>query len=161
MVLSLLVWTPLAVAASNGKHNNKVRAQLHGPAITINTGHIRSLNDERSRTNPSTSIGWSTTGKASWYGRWHAGKPTSSGEKFDPKKLTAAHRTLPLGTIISVTNEENGKEIIVKVNDRGPYYRQRILDLSEQAAKDLGFHDEGEANVKIKVLKLPPPQNEV
>lgn len=94
----------------------------------------------------------SQVGLASWYGGWHQGHLTASGERFDARKLTAAHRTLPLDTKVKVTNLENGKSVEVKVNDRGPYVAGRVLDLSTQAAKQLGMEKEGLALVRIEVL---------
>ncbi|AMX59793.1 lipoprotein [Leptospira borgpetersenii serovar Hardjo] len=93
-------------------------------------------------------------GMSSWYGAKFHGKPTASGEKFDKTKLTAAHPTLPLGSIIRVQNLENQKEVLVRVNDRGPFVKDRIIDLSEKAADTLDFKDIGIAKVGIKVVKL-------
>jgi len=93
-------------------------------------------------------------GVASWYGREFHGKTTASGEKFDMNDLTAAHKTLPFGTIAEVKNLDNGKSVRVKINDRGPYRGNRIIDLSFGGAKDLGMIKTGEANVGIKVIKL-------
>jgi rare lipoprotein A len=91
-------------------------------------------------------------GVASWYGREHQGKLTASGERFDEKKLTAAHRSLPLDTKAVVTNLQNGRKVEVTVNDRGPYVKGRVLDLSSQAAKALGMKKRGLARVRIEVL---------
>jgi rare lipoprotein A len=79
-------------------------------------------------------------GNASWYGKSFHGRATASGEDFDMFEMTAAHRQLPLGSLIKVTNLHNGKWIIVRVNDRGPYVKNRILDLSYGAARMLDFH---------------------
>jgi rare lipoprotein A len=78
-------------------------------------------------------------GVASYYGTYFHGKKTASGELYDQYKLTAAHKTLPLGTIIKVTNTQNSKSVILKVNDRGPYVKGRIVDVSTKAAELLGF----------------------
>lgn len=91
-------------------------------------------------------------GTASYYGYSFKGKPTASGELFSPNKLTAAHKTLPLGTVIKVTNEKNNKSVYVRVNDRGPYIKGRVLDLSTKAAELLGYKHKGTAYVKIEVL---------
>ena len=91
-------------------------------------------------------------GLASWYGSAWQGRPTASGERFDVGKLTAAHRTLPLATKVRVTNLENGRWVEVRVNDRGPYIRGRVLDLSTRAAELLGMRKEGLALVRIEVL---------
>jgi len=90
------------------------------------------------------------TGLASWYGREFHGRKTASGDVFDMNAMSAAHRTLPLGTMITVTNLENFKSVSVKVIDRGPLVRNRILDLSYGAAKQLGFVAQGAAQVKIE-----------
>lgn len=95
------------------------------------------------------------SGKASWYGSFHHGKKTASGERFNMHGLSAAHRTLPLGSMIAVTNKSTGKTITVKVNDRGPYHGNRILDLSKGAAKELGMISSGVGNVEITVLSRP------
>jgi rare lipoprotein A len=91
-------------------------------------------------------------GVASWYGREFHGKKTASGEKFNMNELTAAHKTLPLGSVILVKNLDNGKIVKVRVNDRGPYKGKRILDLSFAAAKKIGMVSDGEAMVGIKVI---------
>lgn len=91
-------------------------------------------------------------GIASWYGGWHQGRLTASGEVFDENKLTAAHRTLPLITWARVTNLENGRSVEVKVNDRGPYIDGRVIDLSTRAAEELGITEQGLARVEITAL---------
>ena len=92
-------------------------------------------------------------GIASYYGEEFHGKPTASGEIFDMHKQSAAHRTYPLGTRARVTNLQNGKSVVVKINDRGPFVSGRIMDLSYGAAQALGFVDQGTARVKIEVLE--------
>ena len=92
-------------------------------------------------------------GKASWYGPGFHGKKTASGEIFDQERLTAAHKTLPLGTIAKVTNLENGNTVEVEITDRGPYVGQRIIDLSYAAADQLGFVESGTAPVRIELLR--------
>jgi rare lipoprotein A len=93
-------------------------------------------------------------GFATFYGREQQGGPTASGERFDMHKLTAAHRTLPLGTRVRVTNTRNGRSVEVRINDRGPYgNRGRIIDLSEAAARRLDMIDAGVVPVIVEVLK--------
>jgi len=92
-------------------------------------------------------------GVASWYGKDFHGRPTASGETYDMNGLSAAHRTLPLGTRARVKNLENGREVELKINDRGPFVRGRILDCSYGAAKALGFAGQGLARVRIEVLE--------
>ncbi len=94
------------------------------------------------------------TGYASWYGPKFNGRRTASGEIFDMNKMTAAHNTLPFGTIVRVTNIRNGKSVVVKINDRGPFKKNRVIDLSYKAAKKLGMIKMGTAPVKITILKL-------
>jgi len=91
-------------------------------------------------------------GIASWYGKDFHGKPTSSGEIYDMHQLTCAHNTLPLGTMVMVTNLENGRSVELKVNDRGPFVKERIIDLSYAAAQILGMYEKGTANVKVEVI---------
>ncbi len=101
-------------------------------------------------------------GQASFYANKFNGRKTASGEIFSQRKMTAAHRTLPFGTIIKVTNLSNNKSVKVRVNDRGPFSRKRIIDLSRKAAKELDFIKAGVARVKIEPVgeeaeDLPPP----
>lgn len=92
-------------------------------------------------------------GFSSWYGAKFQGKPTASGEPFDSTKLTAAHRTLPMGSIVKVQNLENQKEAMVRVNDRGPFVEGRILDVSEKTAEILNFKEQGVTKVGLTVVK--------
>ena len=98
---------------------------------------------------------FSQTGMASWYGRQFHGRKTASGETFDMNGLTAAHRSLPLNCYIRVTNKANGKSVVVKVNDRGPFHGNRVLDLSYGAAKQLGITNAGTAKVNIERVDGP------
>lgn len=95
-------------------------------------------------------------GLASWYGPYFYGRPTASGELFVPGTMTAAHKTLPLGTMLEVTSPDTGRTVVVRVNDRGPYIGPRILDLSETAAIELGVHHMGVASVQIRILDSGP-----
>ncbi|WP_078708509.1 septal ring lytic transglycosylase RlpA family protein [Consotaella salsifontis] len=92
------------------------------------------------------------SGAASWYGPKFHGRSTASGERFDMNKLTAAHKSLPFGTKVRVTNMRNGKSVIVRINDRGPYAHNRIIDLSRKAASVVGLIARGTAKVKLEVL---------
>jgi rare lipoprotein A len=94
------------------------------------------------------------TGKASWYGRGHIGKRTASGEIFTGKGHTAAHRTLPLGAVVRVLDSRTGRSVVVRINDRGPYVGDRIIDLSERAATDLGLRERGVGEVTLEILAL-------
>ena len=92
------------------------------------------------------------TGEASYYASRFQGRPTASGERFDNNQLTAAHRTLPFGTKVRVTNLSNGRSVVVKVNDRGPYARGRIIDLSQAAARRIDLVRAGVARVRVEPL---------
>ena len=100
--------------------------------------------------------GYSEVGIASWYGPGFHGKLTANGEKYNQKAMTAAHKTLPLPTLVKVDNLENGKSVIVRVNDRGPYSKGRIIDLTEVAAERLGMLKQGTAKVRVSVLSEDP-----
>ena len=93
------------------------------------------------------------TGVASWYGGKHHGGPTASGERFNKHSMTAAHRTLKMGTRVRVTRKKNGRSVVVRINDRGPYGKGRIIDLSEAAARELDMIDDGIAQVRVEVMK--------
>lgn len=102
---------------------------------------------------PAEDFTYSETGIASWYGEEFAGRPTASGEIFDPNQVSAAHRTLPLPSIVRVTNLENGRALAVRINDRGPFAHGRIIDLSRKAAQLLGVYNKGTAKVRVEILE--------
>ena len=91
-------------------------------------------------------------GDASWYGVHHQGRPTASGEAYDPRSLTAAHPSLPLDSTVRVTNLKNGKSVVVRINDRRSASGQRIISVSRQAAEALGFVSAGSAQVRLDVI---------
>ena len=91
-------------------------------------------------------------GMASYYGSELAGNRTASGERFDPGSLTAAHRTLAFHSRVVVTNLANGKEVVVRVNDRGPWSKSRVIDISHAAAREIGMHRSGTARVRLELL---------
>lgn len=95
------------------------------------------------------------SGIASWYGRQFHGRPTASGERFDMHALTAAHRSLPMNCYVRVTNKDNGKSVVVRINDRGPFHGNRVLDLSYGAAKAIGITQRGTGNVIIERVDGP------
>lgn len=101
----------------------------------------------------SDSEGFEQVGDASWYGPGFHGRKTASGEVYDMNELTAAHKELPLGTEVEVTNLTTGKSIVVRINDRGPFHGDRVLDLSRAAAKELGVIKQGTAEVSIRALR--------
>ncbi len=91
-------------------------------------------------------------GKASWYGKKFDGKRTSSGERFNKRAYTAAHKSLPFGTIVRVTNIANGKKVDVKINDRGPFVKGRVIDLSQKAFEKISNIKKGVAPIKIEII---------
>jgi rare lipoprotein A len=130
-----------------------VALALLGAASLIGCGHapqrstvtVTSLSPEAPR-------GPVQEGTASWYGREQQGGPTASGERFDMHALTAAHRTLRMNTRVRVTHLGNGRQVVVRINDRGPFSRGRIIDLSYAAARALGMLEAGVARVRLEVV---------
>ena len=102
---------------------------------------------------PKVDYDYNETGIASWYGPNFHGKSTANGEIFDQNALTAAHKTLPMPTVVRVTNLENGRSIEVRINDRGPFVNNRIIDLTRRGAQLLGFEGQGTARVRVQVMK--------
>lgn len=100
-------------------------------------------------------IGAVQTGLAAYYHAELQGRRTAGGERYDPNAMTAAHRTLPFGTQVKVTNIANNRSVLVRVNDRGPTQLDRIIDVSRRAAQELGFLDQGMTEVKVEVLSRP------
>jgi rare lipoprotein A len=95
---------------------------------------------------------WYQIGRASWYGKLFQGQPTASGEDFDMNAMTCAHRSLPMGSLVKVTNLRNHRSVVVRVNDRGPVPQNRIIDLSYAAARFLGFGSRGTAPVRLELI---------
>lgn len=131
------------------------RARQGGPAlplvavaVALAFGACRATTPERVR------IGWSERGEASWYGMPFHGQRTASGERYDMYLMTAAHRELPLGTVVEVRNLGNDRRVQVRVNDRGPFVKGRILDLSYAAATELDMVRTGTAAIELRVIEL-------
>lgn len=101
----------------------------------------------------SSAEGFVQKGKASWYGSKFHGEHTASGERFNMYAMTAAHKSLPIGTYVEVTRLRNGRSIIVRINDRGPFLSGRIIDLSYKAARELGIIKKGVASVRIEAVQ--------
>jgi len=121
-----------------------VALALAALAVTAPTGGGPNFSD--------TLPGWTQQGRVSWYGPGFHGRVTANGEVFDTHALTMAHRSLAFGSEVRVTNLTNGRTVVVRVNDRGPYIRGRIADLSQAAARELGFVDDGVVPARIEVL---------
>jgi rare lipoprotein A len=130
---------PEVVALSPSRYGNPPTYTVDGQTYAVMT----------------SASGYSATGLASWYGNKFHGRRTSSGEPFDMFALTAAHRSLPIPAFARVTNLDNGLTTIVRINDRGPFHSDRLIDLSYAAAVKLGFADRGTARVRVDVLEPP------
>ena len=132
---------------------------LAGSSIAAPAGREPSVAAQPTATMQRTavySVARTVIGIASWYGRQHAGRPTASGEIHSIGLRTAAHRSLPFGTLVKVTNLRNGRTSVVRVNDRGPYVADRTIDLSERAARDLAMQSDGLARVRLEILRDDP-----
>jgi rare lipoprotein A len=104
---------------------------------------------------------WFQFGRASWYGHALQGLPTATGEAYDMNAMTCAHRTLPLGSLVRVTNLRNHRSLVLRVNDRGPMIETRVVDLSYAAAKRLGFSHQGTVRVRLDLVDTRPSRTEV
>lgn len=143
----MLLFTSL-LAACGAHDRNAYRSDTSAPRrgqkpYTINGERYEPLSSHE---------GFAQSGIASWYGSDFHGKMTSNGETYDMHAMTAAHKTLPLGVYVKVRNRDNGRETVVRINDRGPFVAGRIIDLSYSAAKDIGIVGSGTAPVKIEAL---------
>ena len=116
-------------------------------AATLMTGLMTSINTLAASRGSSTQ-----SGKASYYHDRFHGRKTASGAAYNKNSLSAAHKTLPLGTQVRVTDARSGKSVVVRINDRGPYARGRVIDLSRAAAREIGLVNKGVANVKLEIL---------
>jgi len=141
----LLSVASLGVGAASGPSSLEA-AKVIRPQVIATSGHITS------KSNSSKSKAYQV-GTASWYGEQFQGKQTASGEPFDMQDFTAAHPTLKLGTFVKVTNLRNGRSVVVRINDRGPVVDGRIIDLSYNAARALGFQDLGLQTVRLDLYQ--------
>ncbi len=150
MALSLLVTScahngklSSVTNSSGGKSSNSYTYTVRGKQYTVDKSVRR----------------YSKEGIASWYGPGFHGKKTANGEIYNQNAMTAAHKTLPLGSVVEVKNLENGKKIIVRINDRGPFIHGRIIDLSKKGAAKLGMLDSGIAKVRVTLVKTASGEN--
>lgn len=139
--LSKLKFTAQVASQSTSRQSRSLQRAM---SYTVKGKTYRTLSD---------SEGFEQVGDASWYGPGFHGRKTASGEVYDMNELTAAHKELPLGTEVEVTNLTTGKSIVVRINDRGPFHGDRVLDLSRAAAKELGVIKQGTAEVSIRALR--------
>ena len=142
----LLSVASLGVGAASGPSSLEAAKVIH-PQVIATSGHITTT-----KTNSSKSKAYQV-GTASWYGEQFQGRQTASGEPFDMQDFTAAHPSLKLGTFVKVTNLRNGKSVVVRINDRGPVVDGRIIDLSYNAARALGFQDLGLQTVRLDLYQ--------
>ena len=157
-----LLSSMLAVGCASGLQATETRtsAAKTPPRTEVAGGSPQSYEMRGKRYNVrATSDGYRERGTASWYGRPFDGRPTSSGEMYDMNELTAAHPTLPIPTWVEVTNLKNGKQVVVKVNDRGPFVGKRLIDLSYGAATALDMVRDGTARVEVRALPGPLREN--
>lgn len=151
----ILIACLFTVGCTEAKYVAHVAKQIPIPNDQQSVGHFKVGNPytiKGRRYYPKESYNYAETGIASWYGPQFHGKQTANGEIFDKYELTAAHRTLQLPSIIRVTNVTNGRSVILRVNDRGPFAHDRVLDVSERAAELLGFKNDGTTTVRINIL---------
>jgi rare lipoprotein A len=146
LIVALFFFILLTSCGGNGKYVNHTDSSLPRKGqrpYTINGERYEPLSSHE---------GFVQSGIASWYGSDFHGKTTSIGESYDMYAMTAAHKTLPLGVYVKVRNRDNGRETVVRINDRGPFVTGRIIDLSYSAAKEIGLIEKGTAPVRIEAL---------
>ena len=145
---------PLSTKSAQAGGAGTFAPQAFGaPAASASEANGTSFADAQPLTETGPSVaGYRETGRASWYGRFFHGRRTANGERYDMHALTAAHRTLPLGSYVKVTNPANDSSVIVRINDRGPFARGRVIDLSLAAATALHMARAGTARVQIEGL---------
>jgi len=159
MLLTACSTTRLSYSPFPGVHISSpisLPSGRHAPLASGNGGHYKTGKPYRVGGHTyyplSTARGYDETGIASWYGRDFHGKLTANGERYDMHALSAAHKTLPLPSLVRVTNLENGRSVVVRVNDRGPFVKRRLIDLSWAAANALGYARQGTARVRVQAL---------
>ena len=149
------VSTLAACASAGGKDAPIVMPEVRDPAPIV-SGTMRPYQIRGRWYHPKQQPDYDETGLASWYGAYHQGRPTSTGELFDMNALTAAHKTLPLPSLVEVSNPANGRRVILRVNDRGPFVDGRIIDLSKGAAEELGLMARGVGEVRVRYVGPAP-----
>ena len=142
-----------------GYDRGPARPEVRDPAPIV-SGTMRPYQIRGRWYHPVDDPDYEEVGLASWYGDRFHGRPTATGETFDMNALTAAHKTLPLPGLVEVTNLSNGRTVILRVNDRGPFVEGRIIDLSRAAAQELGLLDQGVGRVRVRYLGRAPRLHE-
>ncbi len=146
VALAALPVATFAAGAAPGEPTARGERSAHGEPATGA--------DRRDGREAEFAPGWREHGRISYYGREFASKTTASGEPFDPEALTMAHRSLPFGSLVRVKSLRNGRTVVVRVNDRGPYEKGRIADLSRAAARKLGMLRHGVVRGRIELLRV-------
>jgi len=139
----------LGAGAASGPSSLEAAKVTQPPVIETGKHITRTTNSPK----PANKVKAYQVGTASWYGVQFQGRPTASGEPFDMRDFTAAHPKLPLGTLVKVTNLRNGKAVVVRINDRGPVVDSRIIDVSYNAARALGFNQRGLQKVRVELYQ--------
>ncbi len=153
-LLSVFVCFVFLAGCTEVQYVSHLTKKINPPSKSEGTFKVGSPYKIKGKTyTPREDYEYEETGIASWYGPQFHGKQTANGEIFDMNELTAAHKTLQMPSLVRVTNLDNGRSLVVRVNDRGPYSRGRVIDLSKRAAELLGFKNAGTAKVKIQVMK--------
>lgn len=150
--------TLAACASLGGKGDAPIGAPIVTDPAPIVSGTMRPYQIRGRWYHPKEQPNYDEVGQASWYGSYHHGRSTSTGERFDMNGLTAAHKTLPLPSLVEVTNRANGRRVILRVNDRGPFVDGRIIDLSRGAAEELGLLQQGVGDVRVRYVGPAPRQ---
>jgi rare lipoprotein A len=150
--------TTKVVSTSSARPMPPLRFDNNLNSVPDDQAKEKSLADAKPITSGPDVSDFEQQGKASWYGRLFHGRKTASGEKYNMNAMTAAHKTLPLASWVRVTNEANHKTVVVKINDRGPYVKGRVIDLSYAAAAKLGMRSDGTQKVKIEGLSQQEAQ---
>jgi rare lipoprotein A len=147
----------ISCGAQGAAASDPVRRARVAAAFALLLGTLLALAACRTAEKGRVRIGWSERGEASWYGMPFHGQRTASGERYDMYAMTAAHKELPLGTVVEVRNVENDRRVQVRINDRGPFVKGRILDLSYAAARELDVVRMGTAEIELRVIELGEP----
>lgn len=156
-LLVLGLFSLLAACASlGGRKDPPIAAPVVTDPAPIVSGTMRPYQIRGRWYHPAEQPNYDEVGLASWYGAQHNGRPTSTGERFDMNSLSAAHKTLPLPSLVEVTNRANGRRVVLRVNDRGPFVDGRIIDLSRAAAEELGLLSQGVGEVRVRYVGRAP-----
>ncbi len=148
-ILSILI---LSLITSSCGHNGKLSSVTNSSGSSPSDSYTYTVRGKQYRVNKNIRR-YSEEGIASWYGPGFHGKKTANGEIYNQNAMTAAHKTLPLGSVVEVKNLSNGKKITVRINDRGPFIKGRIIDLSKKGAARLNMLDSGVAKVRVTLVK--------